>query len=303
MSDLQLRKTIEAIEKEKISLVPQGDPLYPKALFALKSPPSLLYVKGTLPKDLSYGMTMIGTRTATHYGKELSFHIAKELASASMPIISGLARGIDTAAHKGALEGGITIAVIGSGHSHLYPKENSGLAEKICEKGAVISEYPPYSVPTRYSFIQRNRLLAALGAASLLIESPLKGGSMVTMSMAQELMRPLFALPATVDTPSFKGNFYLIKEKIAQLIEGAEDILTYFKLSAIKKQKEVDYDLNDLERMVYNFISGHEKNIEELVLLTQLPIMKLNILLASLTIKGAIKEFAGKLYKKTNTGY
>src|SRR6185503_3824272 len=138
IDELQIIKSIKTIEREKISLISQENPLYPRSLFALKNPPPLLYVKGTLPKEPA--ITIVGTRSATRYGAELSFTISKELARAHMPVISGLARGIDSAAHRGALEGGITIAVIGSGHAHPYPQENASLAEKICEQGAVISE-------------------------------------------------------------------------------------------------------------------------------------------------------------------
>lgn len=299
-SHLQIRKTVDFIEKNEIKLITQDDSLYPKALFSLKDPPPLLYVQGTLPKTTPLAITIVGTRAATHYGKDVSYTIAKELAAFHIPIVSGLARGIDTAAHEGALEGGETIALIGSGHGCLYPKENLLLAEKIYKKGAIISEYPPYMHPTRYSFIQRNRLLAALGMGSILIESPLKGGSMVTMEIARTLHRPLFALPASVDCSSFKGNFHLIKKNIAQLIEGADDVMRYFypsssSLKVLKTEKTI---LTDDEKRIYDILSGHEKHLDELVLLTQLPVMKLNILLTSLIIKGAIKEFAGKIYKK-----
>jgi DNA processing protein len=300
LTDLQLRKCLEILQKENISVIHQQHPLYPSAFFNLRQPPSLLYVKGKLPQDFSHALTIVGTRTATRYGTELSYTIANSLAKARMPIISGLARGIDSAAHEGAVEGGITVAIIGSGHAHLYPKENIVLSEKICEQGAVISEYPPLFSPKRYSFVQRNRLLAALGAGSLLIESNLTGGSMITMNEAEKLGRPLFALPGAVDLPSFKGNFALIKQRKAFLVEGAEDILDYFKLSPSPKKSLISYDLSTEEQKVYDSLSGHEKSLEELVLLTQLPIMKLNILLTSLTIKGAVKEFAGKLYKKNN---
>jgi len=298
MSALQLRKNIEALEQENILPLPKEDPRYPKSLLDLKDPPPLLFVRGKLP-DLSHAVTIVGTRTASNYGKEQSHYIAKELARHGLPILSGLARGIDTAAHRGALTTGITLAVIGSGHSCLYPKENSKLAEEIANKGALISEYLPYTAPTRYTFVKRNRLLAALGRGSLLIESPCKGGSMITMEVAQTLSRKLFALPGSVDCPSFKGNFSLLKKNIASLIENAEDILSCFQLSPLKKDKTLSFDLNEEEQVVYNALNGQEKSLEELVLLTQYPIMKLNILLTSLTLKGAVVEFSGKLYKKT----
>ncbi|NGX62077.1 MAG: hypothetical protein K940chlam9_01570 [Chlamydiae bacterium] len=293
-------KELEIAEKEGISLLAYSDPAYPPSLLKLPDFPLLLYVKGSLmPEDFD-GIALIGTRNATLYGKEATFRIAKELAAYQVSVISGLARGIDTAAHSGALEGGgRTIGVIGSGLLNLYPRENLLLAGKIAERGAVISELPLHTPPARGQFPRRNRLISGLSKGVCLLESPLQGGGMLTMGMAKEQGKECYALPGRVDWPTFAGNHLLLKGGQANLIERGEDLLGPKKMEKKRNgETRPNLFLTEEEKAFLEKIPKEEKSIEELVLLTQLPMMKLNVLLTRLVLKKILKEFPGKIYKR-----
>ena len=188
-------KDLEEVEKGCINLVSYRDEAYPPDLLNIPDFPLLLYVKGSLP-ERSPCVALIGTRNATLYGKQSAERLSKELAEAGVWIISGLARGIDTAAHQGALEAlGKTVAVIGSGLNRLYPQENLLLAQKISSSGAVISEYPMLTPPSKGLFPRRNRIISGMSHAICLVESPLEGGGILTMSLAEKQGRPLLRSP------------------------------------------------------------------------------------------------------------
>ncbi len=292
---------LELVEKENVHLISYPDPLYPKNLLCIPDYPLLLYVKGDLAPQDNQGLAVIGTRNATLYGKQIAEKIAAEMAASGISIISGLARGIDTAAHSGALKAkGRTVAIIGSGLSCVYPTENWGLAAKIAaEGGALISEYPMKTAPAKGLFPQRNRIVSGIAQAVCLIESPNEGGSMITMDIASHQKKQLFALPGRVDFPTFEGNHWLIKQKKAELFENSLDLLKYFNATPSKEVKTTPPGLFTHEETQFLQKFGtEEKSIEELVLLTQLPIMQLNVLLTRLVLKKVIKEFPGKIYKK-----
>jgi DNA processing protein len=262
---------VEEAEKEGVELISYQDPAYPKNLLNIPDFPLLLYVKGTLLPTDCQSVALIGTRNATLYGKQMAEKMASEVAQAGICVVSGLARGIDTAAHQGALMGGgRTLAVIGSGLSHLYPRENRALAAKVAESKAVC-----------------------------LIESPLSGGGMITMQIGEKHRRSLFALPGRVDFPTFEGNHWWIKHKKAQLVEKGSDLIVYFKPTENQDIKhQTPNTLTPDEAKLFAALPAQEKSIEELVLLTQLPIMQLNVLLTRLVLKKVLKEFPGKIYKK-----
>ena len=290
---------LEKAERAGVQLVSYQHTAYPINLLNTPDYPLLLYVKGTLPKE-NPCLALIGTRNATLYGKQSAQKIAKELAGAGVWVVSGLARGIDTSAHLGALEGnGKTIAVIGSGLNRIYPLENHSLSEKISHSGAVISEYPMDTPPAKGLFPQRNRIISGMSQAVCLVESPLEGGGMLTMGLAQKQGRPLFALPGRIDWPTFEGNHALIHSSKAQLATKGEDLL---KVLNITKNQLVTNSqlllLSQEEKLFLDQMPGQEKSIEELVLLTQLPIMQLNVFLTRLILKKVVKEFPGKIYKK-----
>ena len=291
-------RDLDCALKEKISLLSFFDPHYPNSLKQLADAPLILYVKGTLLASDSASLGIVGTRQCSLYGQEMTGKIAQEIALAKLTVVSGLARGIDTAAHLGALKTGRTLALIGSGLSHIYPRENKVLAERIAEQGAVISELSMHTPPERRHFPRRNRLVSALSQGVLLAEAPIKSGAMITMEMAHFQKKMCFSLPGRADSESFRGNHFLIKEKKALLVENCADMLSllgYPNPSSVYSAAD-DLDLEEKELMT--LLPSEEITIEELSLRTNLPIAKLSSLLMGLVLKQAVREFPGKFYKK-----
>ncbi len=294
----QWEEDLEEVEKRGVKLISYSDENYPKNLLKIPDFPLLLYVKGSLDR-IDPAIALIGTRTATLYGKQLAEKTGEELAASGVTVVSGLARGIDTAAHVGALQGkGKTVAVIGSGLSQLYPQENRVLAEKIASNGAVISEYPMNLAPAQGLFPRRNRIISGLSEATCLIESPLKGGGMLTMELGERQGRPLFAFPGRIDWPTFEGNHQLIQQGKARLATKGEDLLKCLNIINNQIVKPKTSLLTPEERAFLDQLPNEEKSIEQLVLLTQLPVMQLNVFLTRLILKKTVKEFPGKIYKK-----
>lgn len=220
--------TLELAEQMSIQIITYQDPIYPKRLLEIPDHPILLYVKGHLKPEDQQCLAMIGTREASPYGIRMTKEIARELAQAGFTIVSGLARGIDAAAHEGALEKGITIAVLGSGLGHIYPREHILLVEAIAEKGAVISEFPIDTPPDRQLFPQRNRIVSGMTRGTLLMEAPNNSGAMLTVEKAIGQGRPIFVLPGPADQGSFKGNHDLIKSRRGELIENSKDVIMFY---------------------------------------------------------------------------
>ncbi|WP_068467711.1 DNA-processing protein DprA [Candidatus Protochlamydia phocaeensis] len=293
---------LKLAERLQVHLIAFNDPRYPKRLLEIADYPLILYNKGEVRRDDQRCIAVVGTRHATLYGMEMARQISRELAQAGFTIISGLARGIDTAAHQGALEGGRTIAVLGSGIARLYPGENAQLARQICEQGAVISEFPLTTPPDRTHFPQRNRIVSGMSLGTLLIEAPRQSGAMLTMERALQQGRRTFALPGRADQETFCGNHALIKEKKADLIENARDIIACYDnfLFPIQDkppaQPSVYLEKEEMELLCQ--LPTEELSIEEIARRLQLPISKISILLMSLVLKKIIKEYPGKIYKK-----
>jgi DNA processing protein len=294
---------LEEVAKKGIRLLTYRDPAYPKNLLNIPDFPLLLYVKGELLAGDNASVAIIGTRNATLYGKQSAEKIAQELAASGVCVVSGLARGIDTAAHEGALKGrGRTIAIIGSGLSQIYPPENLPLCDQIASAGAVISEFPMQMPPARGLFPKRNRVISGMSQGVCLIESPQKGGGMITMQIAEQQKKPLFALPGRVDWPTFEGNHALLKQQKVRLVENGNDLLKSLNLSQNQEVKRTTSSaLTPEERAFLEKLPAEEKSIEELVLLTQLPIIQLNVLVTRLVLKKVMKEFPGKIYKRVFT--
>lgn len=294
---------LELAEKKGIKVIPYTSSLYPRLLLELPDKPLLLYVKGDL-SCAAQSLAVVGTRFCSIYGKEMSEKISKDLSRQGLTVVSGLAHGIDTAAHLGALNQGKTIAVIGSGLGRLYPRENSLLAEKIADQGALVSEYPINTPPDKGNFPQRNRIVSGISLGTLLIEAPIKSGAMITMEFAKRQRKKRFAIPGRIDIPSFSGNHDLIKKGEAQLIENASDILKCYENLFPQEFniKDNTGSLPPLEQEEKHFLElmPHEEiGFDHLAAKTKLPIIKMNVLIMSLILKGYLKEFPGKLYKKS----
>lgn len=283
-------------------IIPFNHPSYPKQLLNTVDFPLVLYVQGNLLKEDQLSLAVVGTRQPTLYGKEMAKRFSQGLAQSGYTIVSGLARGIDTAAHEGAIEGGRTIAVLGSGLASLYPPENALLAEAIKKNGALISEFPMATSPDKHHFPQRNRIVSGMTRGTFVIEAPLQSGAMLTAERAISQDKPVFALPGRVDSPCFKGNHALIKEGKAKLVEEIEDILRHYNHFSIpfsvQSSPQPLIRLEKEEEFLFNQLPSYELTIEELVSQLQWPITKLNVLLMSLVLKKKVKEYPGKIYKK-----
>jgi DNA processing protein len=204
--------------------------LYPKLLKHIYDPPIVLYVRGSLTKnDGAGGVAVVGSRQTTHYGRETARRLSRDLARSGVTVVSGGARGIDTAAHHGALEGGgRTIAVLGTGINHVYPAENAQLFERIASNGALITQFPFNRPGDRQSFPIRNRIVAGMTLGCVVVEAALTSGALITCNMALDNGRSVFSVPGRIDSPRSKGCHELIKRG-SKLCENVEDILCEFE--------------------------------------------------------------------------
>src|SRR5438874_1122957 len=228
-TDVPLAAELKRIADFGCHIVIQTDPEYPELLRQIYDPPLVLYVKGTLLTKDKNAVAMVGSRMTTHYGIEVARKLAYQLAYVGVTVVSGAARGIDTAAHQGALTGkGRTIAVLGTGINLVAPAENAELFERIAANGAVITQFPFNRPADKQSFPIRNRIVAGMTLGTCVVEANLTSGALITANFATEYGRQIFAVPGRIDSPRSKGCHELIK-KGAKLCEGAEDILCEFE--------------------------------------------------------------------------
>jgi DNA processing protein len=295
------------VEKYKVRLIPYWEPSYPRRLLNINDPPILLYVQGDPQALMLPNVAVVGTRHPTPYGMAMAESFSGELAAAGCCIVSGMARGIDTIAHKATvLAGGKTVAVLGSGLADIYPPDNSMLAhEIIVGGGAVVSELPMATPPDRQHFPQRNRIVSGLASTVLLIEAPLKSGALITMEHARIQSKACYALPGRLDYPSFAGNHHLLQKGKAQLALAPKDLLTglgeLFNMPSAPVRAVQNMPLlSNAECQLLAFFPPGESSSDDLCRLLQLPVGQINALLMSLCLKKLIKEYPGKRYKKVS---
>lgn len=255
------------------------DPDFPEEFRALPDAPIILYCKGErIPQD-RLAIAVIGTRRSTLYGTQQAERLSRQLAERGVTVVSGLARGIDTVAHKGALKAGRTIAVLGSGIGRIYPPENRKLAEQIALAGCVFSEVPMTGAPDPQNFPRRNRLVSALSLGVLVVEAPVWSGAMITVEWALEHNKEVFAIPGRVDSPASQGCHALLKDG-ACLVENVEDILAELQGvqdllrpapagSAAARAEPIG--LSSREQALWNALTQEVQGVEELMDATQLP--------------------------------
>ena len=284
-----------------------ADENYPASLREIYDPPLVLYVKGALtPKDRN-AVALVGSRMTTHYGIETARKLAYQLAYVGVTVVSGGARGIDTAAHQGALSGkGRTICVLGTGISIVFPPENGELFERIAANGAVISQFPFNRKADKQSFAIRNRIVAGMTLGTVVVEANLTSGALITANFATEYGRQVFAVPGRIDSPRSKGCHELIK-KGAKLCEGVEDILSEFEylFPASNKPPAPNetgvlpaLDLSENEQKVFGTLDGEEITIDEVIRKSGLPSSAVSVALFSLEMKRLVKQLPGKLFVK-----
>jgi DNA processing protein len=302
-SQVDPAKEEEKADKAGARIVTRIDPEYPESLKAIYDPPLALYVMGDLvPKD-RHALAVVGTRTPTHYGLSVSDRLSYQLAKSGFCVVSGLARGIDTAAHQGAMKGGgRTLAVLGSAIDKIYPEENEELARRIASQGAVISEYTLGREPDRTTFPYRNRVVSGLSMGIIVVEAGIKSGAMITANEALEQGKSVFAVPGRIDTPSSRGAHSLIKQG-ARLIEDIDDVLREFEflLPPDKKQQaeslpaRPDVPLNDEEQSVVRALWKGSLDVDSLAREASLKSAQVSSLLLGLEMKRVVRILPGRV--------
>jgi DNA processing protein len=304
-STVDLAAELARIREFGVTVISQESPSYPKSLREIHAPPIVLYVWGELKDRDHHAIGIIGARRTTHYGMESAKKLAYQLAYAGLTVISGLARGIDTAAHQGALAAkGRTIAVIGSGLAKLYPPENAALAEKIQGgNGAIVSEFSMAIEPDRQTFPMRNRIISGWSHGILVVEAGSNSGALITAAQALEQGRSVYAVPGHINAPSAIGSNRLIQQG-AKLVMDAADILDDLQilLPETKPLPEAAMrplpPLSDEERHVYDAIEATETSIDDIAERTKLPSAAVSSTLLQLELKRLVKQLPGKYFVK-----
>jgi DNA processing protein len=304
-STVDLGAELKRVREFGVTVVTQESPSYPRSLREIHAPPIVLYVWGELEERDHHAIGIIGARRTTHYGTESTKKLAYQLAYAGLTVISGLARGIDTAAHQGALAAkGRTIAVIGSGLAKLYPPENAALAEKIRSgNGAIVSEFSMAIEPDRQTFPMRNRIISGWSHGILVVEAGLNSGALITAAQALEQGRSVYAVPGHINAPSAMGSNRLIQQG-AKLVMDAGDILDDLQilLPETKPSPEAAArplpPLSEEERRIYDAIEASETAIDQIAAKCDLPSAVVSSTLLRLELKRLVKQLPGKYFVK-----
>jgi len=300
-----IRREIDLARRNRIRIITWADREYPALLRQIPDPPPILYVKGRLEPDARC-LAVVGSRTATAYGLSVAERFAGDLCTSGLTVVSGMARGIDTAAHRGALlNGGPTIAVLGSGLLRIYPPENQGLFRQIAESGAVISEFALQTGPDGHNFPLRNRVISGMSLGTLVVEAARKSGSLITARLAAEQNREVFAVPGSIRSFKSAGTHSLIRQG-AKLVESLPDILEELAWTAGRLDAAEDPgtaasaagtgNLGGDELKVYQALSAYPVHIDDLQQRTQLDAGRLAGCLLQLELKGLVRQAPGKRF-------
>ncbi len=302
------------IEKAGVLVVTRDDAEYPKRLREIYDPPLVLYVRGSLGEGDPHAVAIVGSRRTTLYGQEMARKLAYQLARAGLTVVSGAARGIDTCAHRGALQAkGRTVAVLGCGVDVAYPPENKGLLEQIAAKGgAVISEFPLGTKPDRQSFPMRNRVISGISLGVVVAEANARSGALITASFAAEQGRQVFAVPGRADSALSKGSNHLIKDG-AKLTEDVEDILSEFEylFPNMRKAEQTAASgdsehgaagilkFSEAEQKVLTAIGDEEVVMDDIIRRSGLTSACVSATLLALEMKRVVKQLPGKVFARS----
>lgn len=293
--DDETKKKIEKAKELGIRVLSYLDDGYPDNLKGLPSSPPVLFIRGEIKKEDKLGIAIIGTRRATFYGKEVAEKFASELAQEGITIISGLARGVDTAAHRGALKKGRTIAVLGCGIDVYYPPENRRLQDAIAEKGAIISEFNMGTPPLAMNFPKRNRIISGLSLGVLAVEAGQSSGVMNTVNWALDQDKEVFSVPGGVLSRASEGTNRLIKEG-AKPVTSADDILIDLGIDRKRQKKALSVQLSKDEEIVLSLLSDKPIYVDELTEFLGKPVSEVLTRLLNLEMKGLVRQLPGKQY-------
>ena len=305
---ISLDAEMEKLERYKVKVLTCEEPRYPARLKEIYDYPPVLYVRGRLPSEDAPCLAVVGTRRPTIYGRQVAEEIVADLARSKITIVSGLARGIDSVAHRTALDaGGETVAVFASGLDIVYPAENAKLAQTIMEHGALVSEYPLGARPKADNFPRRNRIMSGLSLGVLVVEAGETSGALITATQALEQNREVFAVPGSILSPSSKGTNRLIQEG-AKLVRNCADILEELNLNMIAQQLEIKEFLpaNETESLTLKQLTLEPTHIDEICRGSGLTMPEVSSTLAMLELKGVVRQVGGMNYvlaHETREGY
>ncbi|MBV8351567.1 MAG: DNA-protecting protein DprA [Verrucomicrobia bacterium] len=300
-SVVNLQQELVHVQEFGATVLTLDDTEYPTLLRQIHDPPTVLYIWGKLESRDHHAIGVVGSRRTSHYGLECAKKLSYQIAYSGLTVISGLARGIDTAAHQGALAAkGRTVAVLGTGLHHLYPAENRALAEKIASCGAVVTEFPMETTPDRQTFPMRNRIISGWGFGLLVVEAGVNSGALISASQAADQGRNLYAIPGPIDRPTSHGSNRLIQQG-AKLVMSVDDILEdvhalFPKAPVLSPSKPLDLE-GDLLK-VYESIGSQETSIDEIIQRSGLGAGSATAALLQLEMRRQVKQLPGKYFVK-----
>ena len=295
---ISLEAEMEKLDHYGVKVLICHDPGYPSRLREIYDYPPVLYVRGSLLPEDEWYLAVVGTRRATAYGRQVTEEIVADLSRSKIAIVSGLAKGIDSIAHRVALEsGGRSIAVLAGGLDTVYPSENTNLARSIIQQGALISEYPLGTRPKPDNFPRRNRIMSGLSLGVLVVEADETSGAMITARLALEQNREVFAIPGSILSPASRGTNRLIQEG-AKLVRDYTDILEELNLMTIARQMELKEVIpsSDTESLLLKQLSTEPAHIDEVCRSSGLPMSTVSSTLAMMELKGLVKQIGTMNY-------
>ncbi|MEE9399821.1 MAG: DNA-processing protein DprA [Dehalococcoidales bacterium] len=293
-----LEAEMEKLEQYGVKAFSYHDTSYPSRLKEIYDYPPLIYVRGSLLPEDEWCLAIVGTRRATVYGRQVTEEIVADLAQSKITIVSGLAKGIDSLAHKSALDAsGRSIAVFACGLDTVYPSENADLARRIMRQGALVSEYPLGTRPRADNFPRRNRIMSGLSLGVLVVEADESSGAMITAHLALEQNREVFAIPGSILSPASRGTNHLIQEG-AKLVRGYTDILEELNLMTVAHQMEMKEMIpaSDTESLLLKQLSAEPIHVDEVCRSSGLPISTVSSTLAMMELKGLVKQVGPMSY-------
>jgi DNA processing protein len=301
---------LERMARHHVTLLALGSAGYPAVLANIADPPHLLYLRGTLEARDANAVAVVGSRQCTAYGRRVAERLAGDLARAGYTVISGLARGIDGCAHRGALQaGGRTLAVLAGGLSKVYPPEHKDLANEVAAAGALLSEAAMEMEPMAGMFPARNRIISGLARGVVIVEANEKSGALITAHHAAEQGREVFAVPGPVDSPASAGTLALLRQG-AKLVRHADDILEDLngiapltppaegRLAAPAPVREMPPGLNEIEQRIWDFLAGQPRHIDEMARELGLPVPQLSGTLMMLEMKKVVRRLPGNQFER-----
>ena len=297
--EIDPQRELERLEEAGVRPIPRFHSAYPARLREIADPPPLIYVRGAMAPQDEWALALVGTRRATAYGRQAAGELARDLATNGVTVVSGLARGIDTIAHRAALDaGGRTIAVLANGLDTVYPPENRGLASEIAEAGALISDYPLGTKPRAEFFPRRNRIMSGVSLGTLVVEGDVKSGAMITARFAGEQNREVFAVPGSIFAPQSRGPLSLIRDG-ATPVASVEHVLEALNLTMIGAQMDFGRaapPASEDERALMEVLTREPRHVDEVVRDTGLAAARVSATLALLELKGQVRDLGGMQY-------